>query len=405
MQGSVAQKVVDAVNGDILGQGEVQYRQGDVRRRHTDGVARQLALEFRQQFGHRRGGAGFCDHHVQRRTPAPPILLVVVVDQVLVVGVGVHRLHVAVLQPVAVVDRLHHRHDGVGGAGGGAENGVGGHHAARIDPGNDVLEVALGGRGQNHLGGAGAFEVAAEARLVPPSARVVDHDGVVDAVLPIVDRVGLVRIYDPNHVAVGDQAAVLLIHAQRAQEGAVHRIPAQQRRPLHQVAIAGLAHHDGLEPQLVAAAGLLDEQAGKQAADAAKAVQHDVLGLFQRRHMPANHLGAGLADERQRIEGGTLGGFHEAGGQLAHVDVGRPEIEFGQGLQDGVALELRQLVVCHLAHVAMGLHDLDDALVVQRPSVAIGDHVLAVELADDGNHGFGQGFALLPIGEIVFEVR
>ena len=109
----------------------------------------------------------------------------------------------------------------------------------------------------------------------------------------------------------------------------MHRIPAQQRRPLHQVAIAGLAHHDGLEPQLVAAAGLLDEQAGEQAANAAKAVQHDVLGLFQRRDMPANHLGAGVADERQRIDGGTLGGFHEAGGQLAHVDVGRPEIEFG----------------------------------------------------------------------------
>ena len=161
VQGGVAQKVVDALNVNILGQGEVQYRQGDVRRRHTYRVARELALEFRQQFGDGGRGAGFGDHHVQRRAPAPPVLLVVVVNQVLVVGVGVHRLHVAVPQPVAVVDGLHYRHDGVGGAGGGAEHGVGGQDALRIDPGNDVLQASLGRRGENDLGGAGALQVGA----------------------------------------------------------------------------------------------------------------------------------------------------------------------------------------------------------------------------------------------------
>ena len=155
----------------------------------------------------------------------------------------------------------------------------------------------------------------------------------------------------------------------------------------------------------MAATGLFDEQASEQAADAAEAVQHNVLGLFQRRHMPTDHLGAGVFDEFQGIDGIAIRGLHEAGGQLTHVDVGRPKVELGQDLQDGIALELRQLVVRHLPYVAMGLHDLDDALVVKRPSVAIGDHVLAVELADDGNHGFGQSLALLPIGEIVFEVR
>src|SRR5690606_1173677 len=101
-----------------LFQGQVEDGHGDVRRGHADGVAGQLALEHRQRLGGGGGGAGLGDDHVQRRAAAATAALVEVVDQVLVVGVRVHGFHVAVDDAELVVDRLEHRHDGVGGAGG-----------------------------------------------------------------------------------------------------------------------------------------------------------------------------------------------------------------------------------------------------------------------------------------------
>ena len=53
---------------------------------------------------------------------AAAVGLVVVVDQVLVVGEGVDGLDVAVHDAEAVVDRLQRRDDGVGGAGGRGED-------------------------------------------------------------------------------------------------------------------------------------------------------------------------------------------------------------------------------------------------------------------------------------------
>ena len=54
--------------------------------------------------------------------PPAAVGLVVVVDQVLVVGVGVEGLDMAVHDAEPVVDGLEHRRDGVGGAGRGGED-------------------------------------------------------------------------------------------------------------------------------------------------------------------------------------------------------------------------------------------------------------------------------------------
>ena len=61
--------------------------------------------------------------------------------------------------------------------------------------------------------------------------------------------------------------------------------------------------------------------------------------------------------------------------------------------------------LCHLTHVTVRLHDVGDALVVERAAVAVRHHVVAVEAADERNHGFGERFPFLPVGEVVFEVR
>jgi hypothetical protein len=88
----------------------------------TFGVGTRIALpvslpvELRQHLGDGLGGAGLGDHHVQRRARPAAVGLVIVVDQVLVVGVGMHRLDVAVGNAELIVDGLQGRHDGVGGA-------------------------------------------------------------------------------------------------------------------------------------------------------------------------------------------------------------------------------------------------------------------------------------------------
>ena len=67
----------------------------------------------------------------------------VVVDQVLIRGVGMHRFHVARIDAELVVHRLQHRHDGIGGAGRCSDNRVARLDGAGVDPGNDVLDGAL----------------------------------------------------------------------------------------------------------------------------------------------------------------------------------------------------------------------------------------------------------------------
>ena len=76
----------------------------------TSGVGTRIALpvslpcELWQGLGHRLGGTGFGDDHVQRGRTAAAIALVEVVDQVLVVGERVHGFHVPVDDAELVVE-------------------------------------------------------------------------------------------------------------------------------------------------------------------------------------------------------------------------------------------------------------------------------------------------------------
>jgi hypothetical protein len=135
------------------------------------------------------GSAGGGDDHVQRRGTTATVGTVIVVDQVLIIGVGMHRLDVSADNAEAIVERLEHRGDGVGRAARGRDDAViGGEHAvvdavdAVVDAVDDVLDAALGRSGQQHLRGARALEVLTEARLVLPDAGVVDDQRVPDAV-------------------------------------------------------------------------------------------------------------------------------------------------------------------------------------------------------------------------------
>ena len=104
-----------------------------------------------------------------------------------------------------------------------------------------------------------------------------------------------------------------------------------------------LADHDGAQAQAVAAAGLLDQEAGEQPADAAEAVEHDVGAGAVVGAALADNLGEFGAEEllqaaRRRPRPVLLG---EAG----DVDRRGAEVELGQGLQERGGLLEAQLLL------------------------------------------------------------
>src|SRR5690606_33828594 len=96
------------------------------------------------------GRTGFSDHHVQRRRTTTTVTFMVVVDQVLVVGVGVNGFHVATVNAVGIIHYLQNRGNGVGGAGRGGQNLVRGIDITVVDTVNDVFQIALARCGQQH---------------------------------------------------------------------------------------------------------------------------------------------------------------------------------------------------------------------------------------------------------------
>ncbi|MCY1219260.1 hypothetical protein D9M72_312280 [compost metagenome] len=182
MQGHLPQVVVDLVLGGAAFQAQVQDGQRHVRGGNADGAAGELAQQLGQCLGDGLGGTGFGDHHVQRGGAAATVALVEVVDQVLVVGEGVHRLDVSVDYAELVVDGLQDRGDGVGGAGRGRHDLVRVKDGAVIDAVDDVLQLALARRREQDAGNALAQEVLGQAFGVAPASRVIHDEGVLDAV-------------------------------------------------------------------------------------------------------------------------------------------------------------------------------------------------------------------------------
>ena len=86
MQRNIAQEVVDLIALYFLRQLEVEHGHGHVRGRNANGIAGELALKFRQGLSHSLGCAGSGKHHVQACGAAAAIALVVVIDEVLVIG-------------------------------------------------------------------------------------------------------------------------------------------------------------------------------------------------------------------------------------------------------------------------------------------------------------------------------
>src|SRR5207248_3257679 len=102
--------------GGALGD-DLEVNDRDVRGRHADRNAVELALQLRQHEADRLGGAGRGRDHRHRRGAAAIEILVHGVERRLVAGIGVDRGHEAGLDADEGVQHLGHRREAVGGAG------------------------------------------------------------------------------------------------------------------------------------------------------------------------------------------------------------------------------------------------------------------------------------------------
>ena len=389
--GHAAQEVVHLVLLHVLFQVQVQHGHGHVRGGHADGVAGELALELRKRLGHGLGGTGLGEHHVQTGGAAAAVALVEVVRQVLVVGVGVDGLDVAVLDTVAVVDHLQHRGDAVGGAGRGGQDALVADHVL-VDAVDDVRDVALARRGEQHAVHALGLEVLGQALAVAPRTGVVHHDGVVDAVGGVVDLCRVVGVDHLDGGAVGPDDFLFLVHGDGAVERAVHGIAAQQRGALDDVDVALLAHHHRAQAHAAVHRLAGDQDAGEQAADAAEAVEHDVAGL---------EFGGGADDVGElAVEEGTqvlLVGVLELLGQAAEVDRRGAEVHLHEFAQDRQRLVEREFLLVDAAGVAVRLNDVDVGDTHQQAAVDRRHRVvLAVQAADQRQHLLREGELVVP---------
>ena len=106
VQRGIAQVRVEPLAIHGLAQREVEDGHGHVWGGNANGIARELSLKFRDCLGYGFGRSRFREDHIEGGRPSPSISLVEVVDEVLVVRVGVHCFDVTVLDAVLLVDDL-----------------------------------------------------------------------------------------------------------------------------------------------------------------------------------------------------------------------------------------------------------------------------------------------------------
>ena len=331
----------------------------------------------------------------------------VVVDQVLVVGVGVNRLDVTVLDTVLIVNGLEHRCDGVGGTGCSRQNPVFTGDPVVVNPVHNILDVTFTRRCQQNPADPLGFQVQTKPGLVAPDTCVVNNNRIVNAVLGVIHLIRARRVDHLDKVAIGDQRRVFFVHGDRTVEGAVNRIAAQQAGALFEVIVCPtLTNHDGTQTQVVTATGLLDHDPGQQPPDPPETVKHHVFGvvfgIFLR-------LGLILADNRANL---TLekvikrsAFFLEFHRELADIHVPATQLHLVHCLQNRQGVVNRQLAVFNLTHKAVRANDVDDRLVDNGPAIHRRDHIVfTVETADQRNHGFRSGFSFRPVRQVLIDL-
>src|SRR5699024_1795491 len=275
-----------------------------------------------------------------------------------------------------------------------------------VDAEDEVLDVALARCGEQRACNTLGLQVLAQALTVAPHTGVVDDDGVVDAVLGVVDLGRLVGVDDLDRGAVGPDDVVLLVDPNGAVEAAMDGVAAQQGGTLLQVVLGVLTDDDGTQARAGLLGALGEQNAGQEAADAAEAVEDDVGGRAVT--AGADDVGELLLEEL--IDGGSVSEIAtlvlECGGQGAKVRGDGVQVELCDALEDRHGVRDRQVVVDDATCEAVllqnvGLSNVDELATEDGRH----DVLFAAELPEQRDHLFRQGDALVPISLLLVDGR
>ena len=108
----------------------------------------QFAGQLRHCFDDSFRCACFRQYHIKCSTTPASRPFVVVVDEVLVIGIGMYRLNVTKSNTVFVIDHFQYRRNGICGTRGGSDDLVVRAHFMIVYAVDDILQIALAWRGQ-----------------------------------------------------------------------------------------------------------------------------------------------------------------------------------------------------------------------------------------------------------------
>jgi len=263
---------VDLLGGSGLLEVEDHDGDGNIRGGNTDGRSGKLASKLGKRNGDGLTGTSLGDNHVERSSTSTAVSVVVVVDEVLVVGERVDGLDVAGHDAELLVEDSKRGYDGVGGAGSSREDLVRALDDTRVDTGDDVLD-SLTRSGEDGLGGTLGGKVLGEAGLVTPDTGVIDNNSVLDTVFGVVNILGLLGVDQANLLAVDDQGVVGLIHRDGSLERAVDRVALDELKALLKIRLLGLADDNALKLEVGGDGG---KDAGQKTSDAAESVKDNI---------------------------------------------------------------------------------------------------------------------------------
>src|SRR5271166_3561541 len=247
-------RIVDLVlGGSPLGD-ELKVYDRDVRGRHADRCAVELALELGQDEADRLGRAGRRRDHVQRSRAGAVEILVQRVQRRLVASVGMDRRHEAVLDADRVVEHFRHRRETVGRARGVGDDVMVLGQLVVVDAVDDGEIGAVRRRGDHYPLGAGGQKhrgLVARGELAGALHPDVDAERLVGQLGRILDRGHFDLVpADDDHVAVNDdlmgKTAVHGVETKQVRVG-LHRAEVVDRDDLDILA-ARLDHRTQHEP-------------------------------------------------------------------------------------------------------------------------------------------------------------
>src|SRR5699024_5857433 len=169
----------------------------------------------------------------------------------------------SVMNTVFVVENFQYRGNGVGGTRSSRQDRIFGGNVFGVHTEDNVFQIAFTRGCQQYLGCPFGFEVLAQAFLIAPHTGIVHDNGVVDAVLRVINRGWIRCINDLNLGAIGSDGTGFFIHLDGAVEGTVYRVATQQRRPFMDIIGRFGTHNNSAQTKFSAATSVVQQNASQ----------------------------------------------------------------------------------------------------------------------------------------------